>query len=150
MNKNQIISLISKTRQDSSAFLEEELKAVGLNGLIASHGAILGALFRHDGKLKMKEIADLINRDKSTITYLVNRLNESGYVIRKKSGKDSRETYISLTDKGWAMEGKFNGVSEKLIKTAYKGFSEEEQETLLKLLQKLDNNFKEDLEDRTK
>ncbi|MDP4183099.1 MAG: MarR family transcriptional regulator [Bacillota bacterium] len=141
MNSNQIIALISKIRRDSSNFLEKELSRVGVEGIIASHGAILGALFRRNGKLKMKEIADIINKDKSTVTYLVKGLSESGFVVRQKGVNDSRETYILLTDKAWEMEEKFKDISDKLISKAFIGFTELEKQTIMELLIKMDSNF---------
>ena len=95
------------------------------------------------GKLKMKEIADLIHRDKSTVTYLINSLAKEGYVIRKKSDEDSRETYIILTPKAWEAQDKIMDISQSLIATAYRGMTEEEQLKLLELLNKMDENFPE-------
>jgi DNA-binding MarR family transcriptional regulator len=143
MNTNQIFALISKVRRDSSNLVERTMHELGMEGLLPSHGAILGALFHNSGKLRMKEIADITNRDKSTITYLVNLLSQFGYVTREKSDKDSRETYIVLTDKAWGMKDKFQLVSEKLMATAYIGFTEDERYKLFELLKKLDENFKE-------
>lgn len=142
MNTDLVVSLISKVRRDSSAFIEREMAAHDMEGIIASHGAILGALFRNGGSLKMKEIAEKIGRDKSTVTYLVNGLEKSGCVVRSK-GEDTRETYISLSDKGWNMQGSLGFISKKLIETAYRGFTEEEKRTLIGLLEKMDSNFKE-------
>jgi DNA-binding MarR family transcriptional regulator len=141
MDTDRVISLISKLRRDSSAFIEREMAGAGMDGVIASHGAIIGALFRSGGELKMKDIAEKIARDKSTVTYLIDGLVKSGYVIRKK-GEDSRETYISLTDKAWRIQGRIKEISEKLIAAAYRGFSEEEKRTLMALLEKMDANFR--------
>lgn len=141
MDINQIFVLISKIRRDSAVFLENELKNQGLKGLIPSHGAILAALFNNNGQLKMKEIADITKRDKSTITYLVNILNQYGYVTKKKGAADLRETYIQLTDKALNIEDNINQISKNLINTAYVGFTDEQQHLLLQLLTKLDNNI---------
>jgi len=91
----------------------------------------------------MKEIAGLIHRDKSTVTYLINSLTKEGYVIRKKSDEDSRETYIVLTPKAWEIQDKIMSISQKLISTAFCGMTEEEQLKLLELLNKMDENFPE-------
>jgi DNA-binding MarR family transcriptional regulator len=145
MNINLVIALISKVRRDSSAYLEKELAAAGVEGVVASHGAILGALFRLGGKLKMKDIAQTVNRDKSTVTYLIKGLTGGGYVQKEKSGSDSRETYISLTPKALELENNIMAVSGKLIETAYQGFTEEEKVTLVTLLERMDQNFKDNL-----
>lgn len=143
MTKNQIFALISKLRRDSSRFLEKEMGEMGMEGLLPSHGAILGVLYRRNGKLRMKEIADLTQRDKSTITFLIKTLTQLGYVTREKSDQDSRETYIALTGKAWAAQDNFRLISDKLIATAYEGFTEHEQQLLLSLLKRLDENFNE-------
>ena len=91
----------------------------------------------------MKEIADLIHRNKSTVTYLINSLTKEGYVIREKSNEDSRETYIVLTPKAWEIQDKIMSISRELISTAYRGMTEEEQLKLLELLNKMDKNFPE-------
>lgn len=141
MNKRHVIWLISKIHNASAGFLESELKSQGINDLVASQGAILGALFRFNGKLKMKDIANLINKDKSTVTHYVDKLSKAGYVIREKSLEDARETFIVITQKAWDIQDKFNTISQNLIVTAYHDFSEEEQAQLIQLLDKMKNNF---------
>jgi DNA-binding MarR family transcriptional regulator len=89
----------------------------------------------------MKKLSEIINRDKSTITALVNKLINSGYIQRRTHESDSRSSIISLTEKGRAMQKKFREVSEALRKKAYKGLTDEEMETLMHLLTKIHDNF---------
>ncbi len=145
MDIDLVVSLISKVRRDSYNYLEKELEAAEVEGIIASHGSVLGVLFHNGGELKMKEIAELIGRDKSTITYLVKGLVDAGYIIRKKGHTDSRETYISLTTKAWNIQSKIMEVSEKLIQTAYIGFTDYEKQKITSLLHKMDKNFLDNL-----
>ena len=142
MNINYIILLVSKVRAEATIFLEKELANNGIEGLAPSYGSMLSSLYRHNGKLRMKEVAELINRDKSTVTHLVNKLIKGGYEVREKSIEDSRESYVVLTKKAWEMEEKLKSISDNLISTAYKDFSEDEKTQLVKLLDKMKNNFK--------
>jgi len=142
MNKNYVLSLVSKVRAEATNLLEKELVKNGIEGLVPSHGSMLSILYRNNGKLKMKAVADLINRDKSTVTHLVNKLIKDGYVVREQSSEDSREVYVVLTKKAWDMEAKFGSISQNLITTAYKGFTEDEKEKLMQLLDKMRDNFK--------
>jgi MarR family transcriptional regulator, organic hydroperoxide resistance regulator len=142
MTTNYVIAFVSKVRTAATIFLEKELFAHGIEGLSPSYGALLSSLYRNNGKLRMKEVADLINRDKSTVTHLVNKLTKMGIVIREKSHEDSRESYVVLTPKAWAMEETLRNISQDLITTAYKGFTEDEKVQLVKLLHKMENNFK--------
>ena len=89
----------------------------------------------------MKQIAKLIGKDKSTVTSLVNKLTGLGYIRKEKSEEDRRITHIVLTKKAREIEPKFNWISSQVKQTAYKGFTEEEKQTFLKLLKKLNNNF---------
>ena len=141
MNDKYIVYFISKTKKKMTGFIERELKEKELDDLVPSYGNILTALYDNEGKLSMKEIGQLIGKDKSTITALVNKLSELGYVKKEKCKEDKRVTYIMLTEKGKSIEDKFNDISKKVNLTAYKNFSKEEKALLLKLLKKMNKNF---------
>ncbi len=143
MNDKYIVYFISKTKKKMTRFIEKALKEKGLDDLVASYGNILTVLYNNNNnnKLSMKEIGDLIGKDKSTITALVNKLSKLGYVRKENCIKDRRVTYIVLTEKGNAIEGKVNGISEKVNAIAYKNFSKEEKDIFLELLKRMNNNF---------
>jgi MarR family transcriptional regulator, organic hydroperoxide resistance regulator len=139
--KNTVIALISSLRERYNRFLEKELKANGIEGLVGSHGSILGCLYKNDGRMKALEISKLIGRSKSTVTGLVYKLEALGYVEKVTCCMDGRCTYVVLTAKGLAVQKDFEKISRKLIQKAYKGFSEEEKEALLNGLEKMRKNF---------
>jgi DNA-binding MarR family transcriptional regulator len=141
MNDKYIVHFISKTKKKMINFIEQELKKQGLTDLVPSYGNILTVLYDNNGKLNMKEIGDLIGKDKSTVTALVNKLLKLGYVEKEKCIEDRRITYIKITEKSEKIQGKFNNISKQVYSTAYKNFSVEEKETFLRLLKKLNNNF---------
>jgi len=122
-------------------FIETQLKENDLNELIPSHGNVLTALYENQGKLTMKQIAQIIGKDKSTITPLVNKLVDLGYIKKEKKESDKRVTYIILTEKGKEIESKFAVISRNVSITAYRNFSPKEKELFLELLKKLNNNF---------
>lgn len=140
-NKQYTIYFISKAKKRATKFIEEELKKRGINDLSHSHGSILSVLYKNDNGLKMKEIANLIGKNKSTVTELVNKLVKLGYIKKEKSQADKRVTLITLTDKGKGIRDIFDAISQNLIETAYQDFSKEEEETFLRLLKKLYTNF---------
>lgn len=139
--RNYIIGYISTTRKKYQNFLEKELKEHNIQNIVPSHGSILSVLYQNNGKLTMKEIAKLIRRDKSTVTSLCNKLVSFGYIKKEKCEQDKRVTYIILTQKGIDIRPEFEEISKKLIDTAYKGFSKEEEETFFYLLNKMKKNF---------
>ena len=130
------LSLISEIHEKGNRFIIDSLHNNGITGLVPSHGDILVILYKYE-KLTMKTIAEKIHRTKPTVTVLVNKLEEQGYVKRVKSDKDSRVTYIILTEKGKEFKPIFEKISDELCKMLYKNLSENEAETLDKILEKM-------------
>ena len=140
MDNELIIGYVGKIRDKASAFLMQELKAHNMPGISPSHGDILWALLTHD-ELSMKKIAAMISRDKSTVTTLVNKLIDFGYARKKADANDSRVSIITLTPKGKALQQDVRDISKNLRKKAYQGLTQEDKETLMRLLVKIFNNF---------
>ncbi len=91
----------------------------------------------------MKEIARMINRKKNTVTVLVEKLVQLGYICKSPSPGDSRITLIRLTEKGEKMMPDFKKISDLLIERTYKGITEQEKSDLLHLLEKIWHNLQE-------
>ena len=138
MNDKYIIYFISRTKSNMIKFIENKLKENNLTELIPTHGNVLTSLYESDRKLTMKEIAKKIGKDKSTVTPLI----DLGYIQKEKSPIDKRITYISLTPKAREIESTFNNISDQVKETAYKDFTKEEKEEFLRLLKKLNSNFR--------
>ncbi|NAS19751.1 MarR family transcriptional regulator [Clostridium butyricum] len=142
MNDKYIIYFISRTKSNMIKFIENKLKENNLTELIPTHGNVLTSLYESDRKLTMKEIAKKIGKDKSTVTPLINKLIDLGYIQKEKSPIDKRITYISLSPKAREIESTFNNISDQVKETAYKDFTKEEKEEFLRLLKKLNSNFR--------
>lgn len=142
MNDKYIIYFISRTKANMIKFIQNKLKENNLDDLIPTHGNVLTALYESSEKLTMKDIANKIGKDKSTVTPLINKLIKLGYVEKEKCEIDKRITYINLTDKARDIEDRFNFISSQVKETAYSNFTEEEKQEFLRLLKKLSTNFK--------
>jgi MarR family transcriptional regulator, organic hydroperoxide resistance regulator len=140
MNKDHILFIIGRINYKVNRFLIRELKKHHIKGIAPSHGEILGALLLR-GRLQMKELAEIIDKDKSTITALVNKLMALGYVEKAKADDDNRISIISLTQKGKALKPSFFEVSETMRSKAYAGISESDKEKLFALLTKLNKSL---------
>ncbi len=141
MNDKYIVYFVSKTKKSMIQFIEDQLLKKDIDDIVPSYGNILTVLYDHGGKLSMKEIGDLLGKEKSTITTLVNKIEKLGYVEKVKSEDDRRVTYVCITEKGRGIESEFADISKEVKKTAYDGFTNEEKKELLRLLKKLKNNF---------
>ena len=85
----------------------------------------------------MKEICRHIRRDKSTLTVLVRKLEDLGYVEREPDEKDSRITRVHLTEKGLASRYALERVSRRLRERVWGDASEEEKETVCRALDRM-------------
>ncbi len=140
MENKLTIHLIGKIRDAVHKYLTKELKNHGLKGISPSHGDILGALCINE-KLQMRELANLTNRDKSTITALVNKLIVLGYLEKESDEIDNRISWARLSEKGKSIEPDIQNISKNLNIKANKGLTLEELTTLNTLLIKVFNNF---------
>ena len=92
--------------------------------------------------MSLGELSKSINRDKSTTTVLVRKLEVSGLVELKKDEKDGRKKIITLTRKGTKYTRAMEEISRQLLLTSWKDFTPEEQTQLLGYLTKLSENLK--------
>lgn len=132
----EMLYLISRISENGNRYIIDELKKSGAAGLVPSHGDILMALYMN-GKMYMKDIADKIHRTKPTVTVLVNKLKNLGYVKCEPCAEDSRRTYIILTEKGEGFKQQFEKISEGLNNMLYKNLTEEESREIDCLLKKI-------------
>jgi DNA-binding MarR family transcriptional regulator len=132
--------LISRISDRANRFLVEELRRREIPGIAPSHGDILGALLTH-GELRMRELAALIGRDKSTVTTLVAKLIQLGYVKKTGHVADHRVSLISLSERGKALGKDIRIISNRLLDRAYREFSDRDKRKLVQLLTQMHDNF---------
>ena len=62
----------------------------------------------------MKEVGQYLYLDSSTLTPLLKRLEEKGYVTRRRSAEDERDLIVTITDAGKALREKALTVPQRL------------------------------------
>jgi DNA-binding MarR family transcriptional regulator len=140
LNHEQVITLISRIRRRTSEFVTIKLKENGLKNFSPSHGDIIFSLLENE-KLTMKEISGKIDRKKNTVTVLIEKLINLGYVKKSVCPKDTRACYISLTNKGLQLEKVFFKISNELLIKTYSGLSIEDKENGLRFLNAIYKNI---------
>ncbi len=138
---DRILYIVSSIRRDAYRFIEDELEKRGISGLSYTHGAILYALLDCEGVMRLSDIARLINRKKSTVTVLVNRLEEMNFLQKKKSTSDSRATCVTITEEGKKLKSIFDDISRSLKSRAFENISGPKQKLLVEILDQVENNF---------
>lgn len=140
MGQEQIISLISKIRYSANELIIRELEKHGISGIVPSHGDILARLFHRDS-IPMSELASAINKKKNTVTTLVDKLVNLGYVTKTSDPDDSRVTLVKLTKDGRMLQKSFDKVSQLLLETVYRNITEKEKDLVVKVLLKMKGNL---------
>ena len=140
MRYDNTINLISRIRELAGIIIVSELEKLGIKGIVPSHGDIIVTLMKY-GELTMTEIAEKINRDRSTVTTLIKKLNKIGFTATRKNESDQRSNLVFLTTKGKELEEGFKEISEKLYSIQFEGVNEEEKEIFRSVLIKMYNNF---------
>jgi len=98
--------------------------------------------FRED--LRMKDMAELLSLNNSTLTQVANRCEKKGLVKREKGTNDKRETLLRFTPKGRRLIDNIVSHRQALFFPVWEKVSEEDIEGFLKVLR----TVVETLEDR--
>ena len=65
-------------------------------------------------ELRVKEVGEYLYLDSSTLTPLLKRLEEKGYVSRRRSEKDERDLIVTATAEGMALRERALSIPGKL------------------------------------
>lgn len=139
---NDLISLMSRTLSAANHLILKLLAEEGIKNLVPSHGDILMCLFSNDA-IPMATLAESIGKDPSTVTALVKKLMDAGYVQTEKDACDKRITNVSLTEKGLGLRTSIQRVNDKLTETMGNGIPEGDLSITRKSLLKMKGNFEE-------
>ena len=104
--------------------------------VVMSHLAVRGSM----GQL---EIVELTRLKPPTVSTLLHRMEEEGYITRVTDDKDKRAIRVALSDKGKAFDREHLRRLSNNDQQAVKGLSEDEQKTLESLLLRMRDNLKE-------
>ena len=101
---------------------------------------LIDLLWNH-GQMSQQELADRMQKDKNSVTQLVDAIERKGFVVRQQNAKDRRSNIIILTDKAIELrdEAKQKGIS--ILDEMLEGISEEELRSFLSTLHKLNENM---------
>lgn len=103
-------------------------------GLTYPQYLVMMVLWEEDGQ-SVKAIGERLGLDSGTLSPLLKRLQQAGYVARERSSGDERQVIISLTETGAALQQKAANVMQSIgIAT---GCTREEIETMRERLHAL-------------
>ncbi|MDD5312415.1 MAG: MarR family transcriptional regulator [Dehalococcoidia bacterium] len=140
VHRGNFLYALNWIRQRLFAYLESEMSKENIGDITPSYGEVLYMLQRK-GTVNLSDITKMSHKDKSTITGVINQLEKNGYIIKKRDNQDRRFVYIEPTEKSKKVQPALRNISEKMNSRLFKGLSEEEKETLFKLVSKISENL---------
>jgi DNA-binding MarR family transcriptional regulator len=132
--------LMSKIHQLSQRIFARKLKDFSINDINPAQGRILFALWQEDN-IPIQQLAQKTALSKSTLTRMLDRLQETGHIQRIFPGDDRRKVLIRLTDENRRMKAAYEAVSADMIRLYYKGFTEEEIDDFENYLKRIYSNL---------
>ena len=132
--------LIARIHQLAGRLFAEKLKKYNLDEINPAQGRILFVLWQKDG-ISIRELAGKTSLGKSTLTSMLDRLEEAGYLERVPSIGDRRKIKIKLTERDRKLRNIYKKVSNEMTELFYDGFSAGEISEFEKYLRQIFNNL---------
>ena len=134
--------LINQIQKISSRKWNELLKEKNIDEFNGSQGVILYSLWNNK-ELTIKEIGKITGLAKTSLTSMLDRMEEKGLIRRKDNSEDKRSIKIMLTDKAKELEKDYNDISNKMSNIFYKNFSDKEINEIENYLERIISNLEE-------
>ena len=95
----------------------------------------------NQGEMTQQQLADQLQKDKNSVTKLVDAIEKKGFVVRKQNPHDRRANTLVLTEKANELKpgAKQKGIS--ILDQILEGISEDELRSFLSTLRKLNANM---------
>lgn len=115
--------------------LNERLRKIGIT---SSQCAVLDYLFRTSkDEVSQRDVERGLNLKNPTVTGILKRLDEKGYILCVPNARDKRKKNIYLTEKAYDIQRKMETDRRKLDRELTRGMTKRELESLTKNLEKL-------------
>ncbi len=135
-NKNSVARWISLLHRHGHEYVGRQLKQYNIN---KGQYIFLNALYRKDG-IRQEELSDYLKIDKGTTAKAIKKLEDDEYIIRIVDKKDKRAYNVYLTEKALNIKPRVRKAMVAWTDILFLGFSEEEKETALTLLERMGQN----------
>ncbi len=131
---------VSRIQKLSSRVFEKLLKEKRLDAFNGAQGRILYVLWEHE-RLSFSDVGKLTSLAKTTLTSMIDRMEENGLVKRIPDKEDRRQIFVSITEKAKKFRQKYDAISEEMNAIFYRGFSPSEIQQLDKMLERILSNL---------
>lgn len=117
--------LISRIKQVGGRLFDRMLADAGIDAFNGAQGRILYVLWQGDG-LTISQISQRTSLANTTLTSMLDRMEQSGLIRREASPADRRALRIVLTGRARALQQDYDRISQQMNERYYLGFSDAE------------------------
>ena len=117
--------LISRIKQVGGRLFDRMLSEADVDAFNGAQGRILYILWQKDG-LTISQISAQTSLANTTLTSMLDRMEQSGLIVRSPSPSDRRALLIHLTDKAKSLQQDYDRISQQMNELYYLGFTEAE------------------------
>lgn len=117
--------LISQIKKVSGRIFEKLLAHAGIDAFNGAQGHILYVLWQQDN-IPIAELSKRTGLAKTTLTSMLDRMEQSGLLTRTYDKADRRQIRISLTEQARSLSSEYNKVSQAMNEIYYAGFADDE------------------------
>lgn len=140
--KTQAGFLISQIKQIGGRVFEKILAKEQIDAFNGAQGKILYVLWQKD-HISIVELSALVGLAKTTLTSMLDRMEENGLIERVPDANDRRKCILILTERARNLQGKYEQVSQEMNDIYFQGFCENEIKDFEGYLRRVLNNIKE-------
>jgi len=132
--------LIAKIHHLSGRILAKKIKEYELEEINPAQGRILFALWQKDG-ISIQELSKKTSLKKSTLTSMLDRLEDTGHLARIPSKEDRRKIIVKLTEKDKNLQNAYMQISKEMTELFYKGLTKKQIDNFEVYLRKIFENL---------
>lgn len=127
------LTVMLKAFQSTQDVIKQDMTKYGLN---PTEFAVLELLYSK-GEQQIQHIGKRILLSSSSMTYVIDKLEQKGHIERKPCATDRRVIFAHITEKGKNFMEEAFPLHEKMITELFSILTEEELETVIPLVKKV-------------
>lgn len=127
------LTVMLRAFQSTQDVIKQDMTKYGLN---PTEFAVLELLYSK-GEQQIQHIGKKILLSSSSMTYVIDKLEQKGHIERKPNATDRRVIFAHITEKGKKFMEEAFPLHEKMITELFSVLTEEELETVIPLVKKV-------------
>lgn len=131
---------ISRIKQINTRLLNKLLAQKNITTFNGEQGRILHVLWENDG-ISNQELSKRSGLAMSSLTTMLERMEEKNLLTRKGCPKDKRKCLLFLTEYANSLKKEYDEISDKMTKLSFEGISEDERLAFEKTLENILHNL---------